>query len=118
MNAEKLANALGWFSLGLGLAELVAAEQITDALGLEDRAGMVRFYGLREVGAGIGILSMPRPVAWLWGRVGGDGLDLATLATALGKDNPKRANAGIAFGAVAVITVVDILCGLKLNAGD
>lgn len=32
--ADQLAKALGWFSLGLGLAELLAPRRITRALGM------------------------------------------------------------------------------------
>ena len=37
--ADRLAKALGWFSIGLGVAELVAPERFTRALGMEGKGG-------------------------------------------------------------------------------
>ena len=37
--ADRMAKALGWFSIGLGLTELIAAERITRALGMEGKEG-------------------------------------------------------------------------------
>lgn len=104
---DRLARALGWFSLGLGIAELVAPGRITRAVGLEGKEGLIRAYGAREIAAGVPTLSIDKHVG-LVSRIAGDGLDLATLATALRSDNPKRKNAMIATAAVGVITLLDI----------
>src|SRR4051794_35067271 len=78
-NVERLANALGWFSIGLGLAELAAPRALAQLIGVKDEdktRNVLRGYGMREIAAGIGILSRPQPAGWLWGRVAGDLLDL------------------------------------------
>lgn len=66
---DRLATGLGWFSLGLGLAEILAPRTITRAVGLEGREGLVRGYDLREIG-GAGILATrgPERAPWMWGR--------------------------------------------------
>jgi hypothetical protein len=107
-SADELARALGWFSIGLGLAELLAPRQFTRTFGLEGREALVRSYGLREIGHGILSLS-PDKAAGLWSRVAGDALDLATLASAYRDDNPKRDNVAIGLLAVAGITLLDVL---------
>ncbi|HEY1961981.1 MAG TPA: hypothetical protein VGG69_06160, partial [Rhizomicrobium sp.] len=56
--SDRLGRALGWLSFGLGLAELVAPRQITRALGMEGKEGLVRAYGAREIGAGMLCLSI------------------------------------------------------------
>ena len=113
----KVAYGLGWFSIGLGLAELLAPRQIGQALGLEKRAGLIRFYGVREIGAGLGILTqfdgMLAP--WIWGRVGGDALDIGTLALALEKSNRKRGGAAIALTVVAAVAALDVWCARSLS---
>ena len=81
--ADRLGKALGWFSFGLGLAELIAPRQITRALGMEGKEELVRAYGAREIGAGILCLSIDKPLG-LWNRVAGDGIDIATLLTGMG----------------------------------
>jgi hypothetical protein len=105
--ADKLAKALGWFSIGLGLTELLGARRLTRALGMEGHETLVRAYGAREIGSGIMALSTEKRTG-LWSRVAGDGLDIATLMTAMRPDNPKRDNVGIALAMVVGVTLLDI----------
>ena len=72
---------LGWFSIALGLAELLAPRAISRAAGMPDRPGLVRVFGLREIGTGVGLLVSRAPTPWLWGRVAGDALDMLAVAT-------------------------------------
>ncbi len=117
MNAQKLSLGLAWFSLGLGFYEVVAPKHLSRLLGLEGKEGLIRFYGLREIGAGVGVFaSQPNPAAWVWARAAGDVLDLATLGTAFRPDNPKQKNAFAAVLAVLGVTVLDMLCGQELLA--
>lgn len=106
--ADRLARALGWFSVGLGLAELVAPGRLARTLGLEGKEDLIRAYGARELASAVPTLSIDKPIG-LGARIGGDALDLATLATALGRDNPKRRNAAIATAMVAGITFLDVV---------
>ncbi len=115
MNEERVAHALGWFSIGLGLTEVVAGRALGRSLGMEGQTGLLRAFGLREIAAGVGILSQPRPAGWMWARVAGDALDLAALGSACTEDNPERENLGVAIGAVAGITAVDIWCAWRLT---
>ena len=68
--AHSMARGLGWFSIGLGLAEILAPRALTRGLGMEGHEQIVRAYGVREIATGIGILSSTHPVPWIWGRVG------------------------------------------------
>jgi hypothetical protein len=105
---DSLAKGLGWFSLGLGLTELLAPRRITRALGMEGKEALVRVYGAREIGSGILSLSVDKNLG-LWSRVAGDGLDIATVMTALRPDNPKRDNVVIALALLLGITAVDLI---------
>lgn len=116
--AVDIAKGLGWFSVGLGLWELLAPHSLTRALGMEGREGLVQFYGARELAAGIGILASDDPTPWVWGRVAGDALDIATLAPALHEDNPKRTNVKIALAAVAGVTMLDLVTAQALSGGE
>jgi hypothetical protein len=113
--ADRMARALGWFSIGLGLTELIAAERITRALGMEGKEALVRAYGVRELGHGIISLSADKHLG-LWSRVAGDGLDIATLMTAMRQDNPKRDNVGIALAAVLGVSLLDIISAQGVTA--
>lgn len=105
-----LAKGLGWFSLALGAAEMLAPRALNRALGLGDHPTLVRGFGLREAAAGVGILTQADPTLWIWGRVAGDALDLAALAPGLRRDNPHREAAALAFAAVGAVTVLDLVC--------
>ena len=86
--SDQLSRALGWFSIGLGITELLAPRRITKALGMEGNEGLVRAYGAREIGSGVLSLSIDKQTG-LWSRVAGDALDIATVATAMRPGNPK-----------------------------
>src|SRR5690348_7605409 len=87
-NAEStLAKGLGWFSVGLGLAELAAPASVARVIGVgddDDARTLLRTYGVREIANGVAILgSGAHDPEWLWTRVAGDVLDLATMGAAL-----------------------------------
>jgi hypothetical protein len=115
MNEVKVARGLGWFSIGLGLTEVLAARSLGKLLGMETRTGLLRVFGLREIATGVGILSQHRPAPWLWARVGGDVLDLVALGSALTADESKKGNVGMAIGSVAAVTALDVMCGRQLS---
>jgi hypothetical protein len=106
--ADRLARGLGWFSIGLGLTELLAPRAITRTLGLQGQEGLVRAFGVRELGHGMLSLSVDKQVG-LWSRVAGDVLDIATVLPALSPGNRKRGNAELAFVMLLGVTVLDTL---------
>ncbi|MCV5663573.1 hypothetical protein OFN50_31615, partial [Escherichia coli] len=53
--AEQLAQALGWFSIALGAAELLAPHRMARPLGLAGQERLVAAYGVREIATGVGI---------------------------------------------------------------
>ena len=110
----RLARGLGWFSIGLGTVELLAPGMLTRLLGLRGQESLVRSYGLREIGTGVGILRSQDPTAWIWGRVGGDVLDIATVA--VGLRGGRRGNAILALVSLAGVTAVDAVVGGLLSS--
>ena len=113
---EGLARGLGWFSIGLGLAELVIPDRFCRTLGLEGQEVLVRAYGAREIMAGVAILASHDPTPWIWARVGGDAVDLVTLAAGFRTDSPKGDNLALATAAVVGVTVLDVVCASGLMA--
>ena len=112
---DTLARGLGLFSIALGVVEVAAPRALARALGMKGQEGLIAGYGVREIATGIGILASKDPTPWIWGRVAGDGLDLATLATALEGSNLKKGNVGIAMAAVAGVTALDVYCAQTLS---
>jgi len=113
-----IARGLGWFSIGLGVTELVAPEALARWLGMRGSEPLLQTYGAREVGTGIGILASNDPTAWIWGRVGGDLLDIATLTSGLHDGNIKKSNVGLALAAVLGVTLVDAACASALSSSN
>ena len=52
--AHSMARGLGWFSIGLGLAEVLAPRALTRGLGMEGNEQLVQAYGLREIATELG----------------------------------------------------------------
>lgn len=114
----KLARALGWFSIGLGLVELSAPHQMARMTGVSN-PGLLKLYGLREIATGIGILSCARPASWMWARVAGDLLDLTTLGTAIAQGDADNRQAALrASVAVAGVTTLDLVSATSLSAAE
>jgi hypothetical protein len=107
MQRRRIDRGLGWFSLALGTAELVAPRRIARMLGVRERNGLIRSYGLREVAAGLGLLGSARSSPWLWARVAGDAVDLGTLAAAR-RRSARPSAVGAALAGVAAVTALDL----------
>jgi hypothetical protein len=115
IDMEQLAAGLGWFSIGFGLAEVLAPRSLRQQLGLRGGWMMTEAFGWREVITGIGLLRGKNRAAWMWGRVGGDLLDLAALAKGVRSRNPHRGALLATLAAVAGITAVDAVCAQTLS---
>lgn len=116
-----LTKGLGWFSLGLGVAELTMPGKMAGLIGVPDRAktkAVLRSYGLREIASGIGILAQPRQARWLWSRVAGDAMDLSWLGAALASSRANKTRVACAAAAVAGVTALDLLCGKRLRRSN
>lgn len=115
---DSLAVSLGWFSIVLGTAEVAAPRAVCRLVGARDRGKapvVVRAMGVRELVQGIGILARPRPTAWLWSRVAGDGLDLSLLGLVAAENAKRRTRTAIAIANVLAVTVPDVLESLHLS---
>lgn len=113
-----LAAGLGWFSLGLGMVEIAAPGFLAKTIGVSDNADnreLLRAAGMREIASGVGILTRERQAGWVWSRVGGDIMDLALLGLGFRSSDADTRRLGIAMGAVAGVTALDLVCGRQLS---
>jgi uncharacterized membrane protein len=115
---DPLTQSLGWFSIALGAAEVLAPQAVARVIGVDERehTTLLRSYGLRELAAGIGILSRPKPTYWMWNRVIGDAVDLASLGKAMRSPGTDKARLTGATIAVLGVTALDILCSVALTS--
>lgn len=116
---DALTSFLGWFSVGLGAAELLAPDLVARVIGVdeEENRGLLRAFGVRELIAGVGILTRPRPTYWVWNRVIGDTIDLAALARAMQSDDNDRARLTAATTAVLGVTALDVISAISYARG-
>lgn len=118
-NPKRLAKGLGWFSIGLGLTELLAPTFIAKISGVsEKRTGLIRLYGLREIASGVAIFTQKNPAGAVWSRVAGDALDLASLGAAAASPNANKGRVAFATANVLAVTALDIMCAKQLSNGN
>jgi hypothetical protein len=115
---DPLAQFLGWFSVGLGAAQLAAPRAMCKVIGAKgDGAapGLMRLMGVRELTQGVGILARPRPTMWLWSRVVGDAIDLTLLGMTAAKNDDGHKRTAFAAANVLAVAVPDVLESLFLS---
>ncbi len=115
---ERVARGLGWFSIGLGVAEATMPSRMARMIGIEDNDAHRRILlttGLREIATGVAILAGTRTAGAVWARVGGDMLDLAFLRQARGSSERERGRAAAATAAVLGVTALDAITGQQLS---
>jgi len=118
-NAKKLARGLGWFSLGLGVTELFAPRFIAKISGISNKnTGLIRLYGLREIGSGIAIFLQEHPKEAVWSRVAGDAIDLASLGKSFTSPAAKPGRLAFATANVMAVTALDLICASQLTNGQ
>jgi hypothetical protein len=118
---RKLACGLGWFSIGLGMAEVLAPRMVARTVGLQGHEALVRAYGARELASGIGILMSTdggKRSTWVWARVVGDLLDLSALGVAMARPKPATAQPLLGLLAVAGVAALDLVCAPTLQAEE
>jgi uncharacterized membrane protein len=104
---------LGWLSIGLGVAALLAPRPVSKATGLQGRESLLRLVGARELASGAGLLTQQQKRPWLWSRVLGDIMDLALIAGAIKPANPGRYRALTTAAIVSGIAVADVAASVR-----
>jgi hypothetical protein len=107
-----LTRFLGWFSIGLGTAQVAAPRLLCRIVGADAEGKsptVMRAMGVRELTQGVGILTRPRPTWWLWSRVVGDALDLSLLGVTGVRNQARRGRTALAVANVVAVTVPDVL---------
>ena len=115
------ARVIGWSSLALGVAQIVAAHPVARCLGVEKHVGIVRACGARQIVNGAGLLIDRRSSSrarWMQARAVGDATDVGLLcAVACAGENRKRANAAAALTAAGAVLALDLFVTALLSDG-
>ena len=115
---QRLTDGLALFSVGLGLAELLAPGSVTRLVGVRDDRSVRRTLiamGLRELACGVGLLASRRRTPWLWLRVAGDVVDLAVLRGWRGSWRNDGLRVTEAMAAVAGVAVLDLVAARNVT---
>ena len=113
-----LSRGLGWFSIALGAAELVMPRKLAELIGVDPDGltpTIMRAMGVREIIAGVGVLSQPRRPMPLWSRVAGDLVDLGLLGLAAGAKRTSGPRLAMAIGAVAGVMALDVIAAKRVQ---
>lgn len=120
MTDRRIARGLGWFSLGLGIPQVLMPGRVAKLAGLQNtllKRQVMRLMGLREITAGVGIFaSQPKPAEWLWARTAGDALDLALLQSAFRNPANRKGRLLFATANVLGVTAADVVQARKHSA--
>jgi len=76
----------------------------------------VRAYGAREIATGVAIVASHDPTPWIWGRVSGDALDIATVATTPSNGRDREDRRWWTIGALIAVTALDAFTAKSLSA--
>ena len=116
---ESTADFLGYFSIGLGLAEFLAPRVMNRVVGVKHpdatSIGAMRAMGLREIGHGVAILTNQHPQKAVWSRVAGDVVDLALLGRTFANPENDRGRTLFATLNVLAVAAVDLLTARQLS---
>jgi uncharacterized membrane protein len=116
---DQRAVGLGWFSVGLGLAQLIAPRQVARLIGADHRSdatcNTIMAVGVRELTCGVGLLSRTQPAAWAWARVAGDVMDMGLLAYAWRDGKASREQVLGAGGTVLAAALLDAETAIALG---
>ncbi|NHZ77966.1 cyclase/dehydrase [Massilia sp. CCM 8695] len=107
----RLGMALGWFSIGLGLAGLMAPRFMARAAGMPDWPQVLRVMGMRELVSGVGLLNRPDDQLWRWSRMVGDAMDLGIVGVAAIHPDANRRRLASTALALASVGALDLRAG-------
>jgi len=111
---EQLARGLAWFSIGIGVAQILAPRVVSRLTGVPVPPVLMIACGLRELACGIGILTQDEAAPWITTRITGDAVDLAALACGALVPGANRSRIALNAAAVAGITALDVYCSREL----
>ena len=117
-SADGLKMALAWLGIGVGLSQIVRPEPYNEILGHEGHDTLMRAHGLRGVTLGVGALLARDPAPWIWGRVLGDVMDVATIAASYRRPRAHRNTLLTGLALLAGVTVLDVICAQSLRTDE
>lgn len=104
---RKLVLAIGWISVGFGLALTLVPSTSVAFLGWGSRERLARFIGVADLIVGAGLLLDRRRSRWMLARAVLNAALAAVYAGALSEGTPRRTRARVGLLAMFCLTVFD-----------
>jgi len=111
---EQVARGLAWFSIGIGVAQILAPRTVSWLTGVSVPPVLMIACGVRELACGIGILTQDEAAPWIRARIWGDAVDLAALTCGALVPGADRKRIAINIAAVAGLSALDFYCSREL----
>ncbi|HYW50082.1 MAG TPA: SRPBCC family protein [Gemmatimonadaceae bacterium] len=115
-SGEAVNDGLAWFSLALGVTQIMAPDALTRLIGVrpsrQSRAAM-QAIGVRELASGLGLMKSRKRTPWLWSRVAGDVMDISLLGVGAGRRSDDRVRATRAMFAVGGVAALDLYAAAR-----
>jgi hypothetical protein len=115
---QRLVSAVGWVSLGFGVALTLAPLGSARFLGWGDREGAARVIGVADGVVGAGLLLDRRRSRWMFARAALNAVLAAVYARALTVGTPRRARARVGLVAMLCLIAFDYSLAGLLRRND
>lgn len=112
---EQVARGLAWFSIGIGVAHILAPRVMARLTGVPVPPLVMIACGVRELACGVGILTQDEAAPWIRARISGDAVDMAGLACGALVPGADVKRIAINTAVVAGITAIDVYCARELG---
>lgn len=111
----QLTTALAWFSIGLGLAQLLMPRTVAKLSGLPAGPAIMRVLGARDMTLAFGLINSRNAPAWQWARVAGDAMDLVALGIAARTDPARKPRLAKTALLLAGMAALDVIAGNRVT---
>jgi hypothetical protein len=116
MNTKHISKGLGWMSLAMGLAHLLAPDRLSRAAGDRGKISAARRRGLRQVLSGSGLLRGRNETKDAWPPLGARAFKGVRLLDGLRKA-PRQRRLASAAGLTIAFTLINFLGRRLRNEG-
>lgn len=115
MDEHGLARAVGWVSLGLGLALVASPARTVKRLGMGERPSLGRLLGARDLVLGAGLLRGGSEATWLRARGVADALDAALILGGLFLGVFPKGRAPVGLASATGFAILSFLLARRLD---
>lgn len=111
----RLTTALAWFSIGLGLVQLLVPGTVAKVSGLPAGPAIMRVLGARDMALAVGLINSRNAAIWQWAKVAGDAMDLVALGIAARTSPARKRRLAKTALLLAGMAALDVIAGNRVT---